>query len=1368
MNHQASTWGAGLLALALLAPAAGAVELGKPDTLSYKTAQYDFDVPEAGFHRLVFGGKKKPGYVNSSLDGDVFYAGAPADSTLAWLDKGRHRLVADFNGDAGKYGDYQMSFAPVPADTPADSTLCVREKGREDMVFMKGETLSLDIRRRADAAKTYTVEILPQRPEGGYVPWRRRIELSANQPCAQATVNYPCSQEGAFEYRLLDASGKTAFGPWAFVVVDPAPAPTTKGEPKLELVDKVDCGAEDDGAHAFRENGQSHVVQGPACRYRVGGPTGAHQIGYIKDAIRPGWLREAKPGERAEPNMDFFWGFDWFAYSLAVKHPGKPHLLRVKVPADMERKIVVTAIDPYTRCVNTAVLRPRPSAAADPVATFELVVWPNGPWLDALVTNANFNATEGKLDTRGAVAAFELYEAPEGLPALAEAAGGWDSGREFAEFIEQRDLGAERCAMAKWWDGSEMPPQTLRHNFEWQHGGYDWKALSDAWGRWMNYSGHLGDNTVVYGAHTYLMGMMQSPHLPVGKDVYRGGWKYRPVDRYHRDVLKLAILLAAKNRAKLVADIQGWSSDYTPVCVLELDKEGKHGPDGLFLTTLDGKQGLGFGAGNVLNPAHPLARKFIVALYSELAAKYGKFPGFGGLKLRQFGFNSLAGWFYDENCGYDDFTVGLFTQETGVKVPTGTLAERHDWLKANAWGKWVAWRCAKVTSLVEELAAAVKQAAPQARLYCVGLGDTKVSGEDNPNGLSSKALRGNPALGFDKWVSIGGKGQEMPGLDMICLAKLDVRPGVPRINLSNLLPPYNQIGYLGDLVTGGGASVGNAPFDIEPAAKALAAGNVDIFQMNASWSPATLTPNRREFVRAWRAIPRLDYRKLDAKGAVVCWTAKRGDELIVELVNQSPWPQTVELTFAGTPSACRDLVDGTSLAYPKAKVTVKPFMPRVLAAPGASGVAGLVPVADPAQVARLRGWVENLERIAQEAGARKHRFANVGPEFALHKLSDKDDGEWRRCDLEATATECFTPALAAWRANDYCTLEQELERLQNLFGWWYEVYGWPEGDYRHVPAEGDYDSPAKLAKRNLAPGAELQAKVDGMPGETLLASDGKLAFDFDNAFPQSVDLKAYMLSGGGRGPVAVLVDGVERGTLGTAAGKAAFGRFALAEPLSLTKSGVHHIELRAPAGQTLVVQALDFQAAPFTLLKKWRGAGPFFRGNAHKGWASDIGMTTPLPPEMEAGFDAARVYAKMGLDSQDVSWKEIDLGADKYVQLLERFYPHDLQREDYSALAYLTLWAHSPERREARLQHTGEFHYRIWLNGALVVPDGRGWRWGGFEAGTPVTLEKGWNRLLVKTAPGSAGWTFNAALSDPGDLEFSATPPVGAPAQAMK
>ena len=97
------------------------------------------------------------------------------------------------------------------------------------------------------------------------------------------------------------------------------------------------------------------------------------------------------------------------------------------------------------------------------------------------------------------------------------------------------------------------------------------------------------------------------------------------------------------------------------------------------------------------NPLYPGVQDWVADVVQELAERYKDSPAFKGLALR-----ILAWQFYSWqaipsiNYGYEDYTIGQFERETGIKVPVaGDAADRFErryrWLMANAYARWVDW-----------------------------------------------------------------------------------------------------------------------------------------------------------------------------------------------------------------------------------------------------------------------------------------------------------------------------------------------------------------------------------------------------------------------------------------------------------------------------------------------------------------------------------------------------------------------------------------------------------------------------------------------------------------------------------------------------
>lgn len=74
--------------------------------------------------------------------------------------------------------------------------------------------------------------------------------------------------------------------------------------------------------------------------------------------------------------------------------------------------------------------------------------------------------------------------------------------------------------------------------------------------------------------------------------------------------------------------------------------------------------------------------------------------------------------------GYDDFTLGLFQEQTGIRVPVdaadpGRFGKRYDWLMSHARDAWVDWRARQYTELYRRLRDRLVQARPDLALRLV-------------------------------------------------------------------------------------------------------------------------------------------------------------------------------------------------------------------------------------------------------------------------------------------------------------------------------------------------------------------------------------------------------------------------------------------------------------------------------------------------------------------------------------------------------------------------------------------------------------------------------------------------------------------------
>jgi hypothetical protein len=82
-------------------------------------------------------------------------------------------------------------------------------------------------------------------------------------------------------------------------------------------------------------------------------------------------------------------------------------------------------------------------------------------------------------------------------------------------------------------------------------------------------------------------------------------------------------------------------------------------------------------------------------------------------------------------------------------------------------------------------------------------------------------------------------------------------------------------------------------------------------------------------------------------------------------------------------------------------------------------------------------------------------------------------------------------------------------------------------------------------------------------------------------------------------------------------------------------------------------------------------------------------------------------------------------------------------------VAYARTWINSPKEQNGRLEIGSDDGVKVWLNG-LVVHANNASR--ALQAGSDevdVTLNQGWNPLLLKVTQNTAGWEFCVRFAQP-------------------
>ncbi len=402
-----------------------------------------------------------------------------------------------------------------------------------------------------------------------------------------------------------------------------------------------------------------------------------------------------------------------FGYRFAIANIGRPHVAVIRYPDDKRRYMCINDGTCYD--LTTGVFTGWAQPISHQMLELRQVFWPR--WRDCGMVFMTWGAGEP-----AAVASIEIYELPD-LPPLDVPGDPCDGTR--------RELGIQY----------EDPCGT---------GGSEGALTCDEWiDRVTRYARHSGQNLLVYPLAWYHGPLFPSQREPAGafdwvvardrKQYTR--WTTTPTDWYAKllerlsqegllfqgamTLMRLGSLLEKMNID--LAAIQGgaatynnmlWNdcvqsstNDWTPIYnarnykTLTEDNRDKRPLEPWSQTPSRlayGEVGNPGHTGPMFNPLHPTVQQAILGFVREIGQRYGRYPAFQGISFNMFA--AAMPWFGSIRFGYDDYTVGLFQQETGREVPVDSqvadrFSKRYEYLTGTCRPAWVAWRCRKIREL---------------------------------------------------------------------------------------------------------------------------------------------------------------------------------------------------------------------------------------------------------------------------------------------------------------------------------------------------------------------------------------------------------------------------------------------------------------------------------------------------------------------------------------------------------------------------------------------------------------------------------------------------------------------------------------------
>ena len=641
----------------------------------------DFEVPKTGFYLLEFrkagwfswGPKELPHSVGLWLDGvhrfspwSIKGKAGPSDvlSTSIWLTKGTHHL--EFRG-SGARRFLTRQYGPrvwwrIPDEKKElDKTFELTQEPEGESIFRLGTKISWRARRSTldwKDAREITLSVVRQRTTNEV--FRKSVKLPAGKACAEALFPFPSNLEGVFDYSFTDDQGNVLSGPWEFVVIDPRPRKLPKKWKNLPpvpeakdfgiLVDSIDFSTEPTGSvHRIRDNATSTIVRAGKIGYRRSGIYRNYSFWWDLDGKNGGPFRLPREkswwkdfGTKPEPKC-YYMDADWFGFTLKVRNVQVPHLAVFYVPNDVFRRFPIELIDTQTGRANGAAIEVAPCVGEPGMVKVSIPFWPNANTIDALMMPSNTHGDERQ--TEAALVKVELYECPDGFPPLKEASGAWQKDRCVGWRGEQGNLSPEVCSIPPVW---QDPNKKLPHVGVNLIANYDYTSFVTAWERCGEYNAYLGCNWMSWPIHSYFrMAHVRTSRLAWGYPLFGSV----PKDRYCRETIKLILLICEKYGVSLYGDtmvsmnvpkmmartkksfesfISGYFSEESELVQTMMLTEGVKDYRQLKGAFLDNNS-----YGGNLNPVHPIARRFLIKLYGEIAAAAKDYPAFKGKFLRK-------------------------------------------------------------------------------------------------------------------------------------------------------------------------------------------------------------------------------------------------------------------------------------------------------------------------------------------------------------------------------------------------------------------------------------------------------------------------------------------------------------------------------------------------------------------------------------------------------------------------------------------------------------------------------------------------------------------------------------------------------------
>ncbi len=616
-----------------------------------------------------------------------------------------------FSQDLDEHGN-RLLVRRAPGDEMRVST------ARERLVFAPNETFSFNLQPQLPSVAPGTplrvvARLLPAREAS--VLWSREYETklpAAHESALDLPFDVPLpADDGAYDVQVLVFER----GLRQRLVNVVLPQPIAERRVQLVVVGKEPRPAPRLAQVSWRQIGEIHpgnpgwwkrLVQVPGMTLIPGWPQGPLRSGDaapFSHALGPliRFAQQTTPDDTT-----------WEAYPLPIDRIGMPHILEVDYPSDMPQHLGISIVEPNASGavlpigLDSGVYVSSEAAREAPaMRTHRLIFWPRTKTPMVLLTQRSRR-------TPAVFSRLRVLAGPERLPSASPADRARE-GRLVAGYFD-RPLFPENFSatgVVDSWSG-----QTID----------DWQTFYEGGTRlvdYLNYAGYNGLMLTVWGdgSAIYPSTVLDStPRYDTGLLGTSGS------DLVRKDVLEVLLRLFARERLRLIPTLQFAAP------LPELEALRRRGGDEAVGLELVGPGGVTWleqnpsarGSAPYYNPLDERVQQAMLAVVRELATRYEQQPALAGVavQLSSETYTHLPG----PEWGLDDRTIARFEKATGVEVPAGTGPERFTQRAQVLLGpqrqRWLAWRARELADFYERMQREVAKARPGAKLFLVGTG----------------------------------------------------------------------------------------------------------------------------------------------------------------------------------------------------------------------------------------------------------------------------------------------------------------------------------------------------------------------------------------------------------------------------------------------------------------------------------------------------------------------------------------------------------------------------------------------------------------------------------------------------------------------